>query len=283
MAKGFPTILITGGSGYIGRNLIKKSTEKFYASWTYFRNKVGGITSQSFLLDMRNSESVRSLIYRIKPSLIYHLAYDRNELYESIVIGTRNILNACKGMNIKVFFLSTDSVFDGKRSWYKEEDTPQPIFDYGRIKYEAEKIVLEYGGLVIRTSLVYGLKPIDPRTDELLSGLKTSHFLYGYFTDEYRCPIFVDDLCESLLELPHMNTPRILHIAGSERINRYDFSVRLAKCFGFDGRTIPAGSLEGSGMIRPKDVSLQTSLAKKLLKTRLRSSVEVLEGKIYPF
>jgi len=80
-----------------------------------------------------------------------------------------------------------------------------------------------------------------------------------------------------------MNTPRILHIAGSERISRYDFAVRLARRFGFDGRTIPAGSLEGSGMIRPKDVSLQTSLAEKLLKTRLRSSAEVLEGQIYPF
>jgi len=283
MAENFPSILITGGSGYIGRNLIKKSTKKFYVSWTYFRNKVRGITGKSFLLDIRDSQSVRSLIYRIKPRVIYDLAYDRNDLYESIIIGTRNILNACNGMNIKILFLSTDSVFDGKRSWYREEDIPHPIFDYGRMKYEAENSVLECGGVIIRTSLVYGFKPLDPRTEGLLSGLKRSHFLYGYFTDEYRCPIFVDDLCESLLELPHISTPQILHIAGSERISRYNFAVRLAKCFGFDGRTIPAGSLEGSGMIRPKDVSLQTSLGKKLLKTRLRSSAEVLEGKIYPY
>jgi len=273
-------ILVIGGSGYIGQNLVKKSANKFHVSWTYYRNRREGIPGNSFRLDIRDPRAVEDLIWEIKPYVIFHLAYDRKNLYESIVIGTRNVLTAYKGLNTKFFFLSTDSVFDGEGSWYKEEDAPRPIFEYGRTKYDAEKTVLDDGGVVIRTSLVYGFKPFDPRIDELLRGLRTSRFSYAYFKDEYRCPIFVDDLCEALLELTAIDPPQVLHLAGPERLSRYDFAVKFAESFGFDARKIPGGSLEGIGLVRPKDVSLSTLLAKSLLKTKLRAFTEVSGNKV---
>lgn len=273
-----PSLLIIGGSGYVGQALIKKASEKFSdISWTYFLNRVNGNVGRSLRLDIRYSEDVRELIQNVKPSIIYHIAYDRNHLNETIVIGTQNIIRACGEVKKTLFFLSTDSVFDGDIGWYREEDLPNPIFDYGLAKYEAEKSVLKYGGKVVRTSLIYGFNPLDPRTKVFIQGLKTRQFPYPYFMDEFRCPIFVDDLCEALLEMAFLEVPPILHIAGPERISRYNIVVKFTKALGLDERFIPKGSLDESGLVRPKDVSLLTSLAKNILKTKLRSLSEVLE------
>src|SRR5262249_34708319 len=55
---------------------------------------------------------------------------------------------------------STDLVFDGARSWYREDDDPRPVLAYGRTKREAEAHVIAIeGGLVARLSLLYGPHP----------------------------------------------------------------------------------------------------------------------------
>ena len=110
---------------------------------------------------------------------------------------------------------------------------------------------------------------LDPRTAELKRGLESGHFEYPYFEDEIRCPVHVDDVCNALVELGKMgeNTPRILHIAGPEAVTRYDFAVRLAKRMGYDSGKIPKGSLKD---IRPRDLTMDTSLAKNMLKTGFR-------------
>ena len=66
--------------------------------------------------------------------------------------------------------VSTDLVFDGRRGWYRETDPTSPIEPYGRSKVVAEHAVLERGGMVARTSLIYGFAPLDPRTAGLVVG-----------------------------------------------------------------------------------------------------------------
>ena len=54
-------------------------------------------------------------------------------------------------------FTSTDLVFDGSKSWYREDDPAVPILAYGRTKREAESFVLAVPrGLVARISLLFG-------------------------------------------------------------------------------------------------------------------------------
>jgi len=91
---------------------------------------------------------------------------------------------------------------------------------------------------------------------QTIKGLKEGH---PYFEDEYRCPIFVNDLCKTLLELAELNVPPILHIARPERLSRYEFAKRLVDGLGLDRQKVKKGLQKDFPTIRPGDVSLDSS------------------------
>ena len=266
--------LLIGASGYVGRNLGHLLLESYEVCGTYFRHAID-FCHQNVCLDIRNKQDVKKLFDRVRPDVIFHLAYDREDLEDSIVIGTGNLLNDRKiwSPSSHFIFLSTDAVFDGESGPYSEELVPEPIFAYGRAKRKAEIKVLVAGGTVVRTSLVYGLDPPDPRTAVLFRGIDTGQFKYPYFEDEVRCPVFVKDLCSALKEVGEREPGEIniLHIAGPEAMSRYEFAQRLAMLSGRTHDTVPQDTLSKSKITRPLDLSMDTSLARKILKTELRA------------
>ena len=213
--------------------------------------------------------------------MVFHLAYDLRDLEGTVVRGTENLLAAREKYCCECGFIyvSTDAVFDGESGPYGEEDVPTPIWEYGRVKRQAEVAVLTAGGTVVRNSLVYGFDPLDPRTEELKEGLESGNFEYPYFEDEIRCPIHVEDLCGALMELGEMgqDAPQILHVAGPEVVTRYDFAVRLARRMGYDPERVPKGRLSEAGTVRPRDLTLDTSLSQAILRARMRPLEEVLD------
>jgi dTDP-4-dehydrorhamnose reductase len=157
-------------------------------------------------------------------------------------------------------------VFDGEHAPYDERAAPSPITAYGSSKALAEQAVLDAcpGAVIVRTSLIYGFAPVDPRTRQLLDGE-----MPNLFTDEYRCPINVDDLADALLELADGEWRGVVNIAGPARMSRYEFGCMIANAYGIQPRFRPA--LSGSNSTpRPRDCALDISLARRLLRTRLR-------------
>jgi len=271
-------VLIIGASGYVGKHLWGLLFEKLEVFGTYLKNPTAyNNNGFSLFLDIRDNKSVDTAFKKIRPDLIYHLAYDSQDLKGSIIDGTENVLQAkrkwCPGS--RLIYLSTDAVFDGESGPYKESDIPSPVWPYGAAKRKAEIAVRSAGGTVVRTSLA----PMDPRTSVLKSGLETGDFIYSYFSDEIRCPIFVEDLCGVLFELAYAdnNEMNILHIAGPEAISRYEFACKLARFLEHDPKRIPRGIKSDSGEIRPIDLSMDISFAKTFFKTKLRSIEEVLD------
>src|SRR5207249_6938176 len=89
----------------------------------------------------------------------------------------------------------------GRRGWYREVDRPSPIEPYGESKVAAEREVLGRGGVVARTSLIYGFDPLDPHTERMVGGPLRRGERPPFFVDEFRCPVYVCDLADALLEL----------------------------------------------------------------------------------
>jgi dTDP-4-dehydrorhamnose reductase len=177
--------------------------------------------------------------------------------------------------------MSTDAVFDGDGGWYREQDLPRPIHPYGKAKLESEHIVAASEtaanslAVILRLSLVWGLDPIDPRTLYIRECLarKTPLVLYD---DEYRCPARVDQLATAILELCGLEFSGVLHLAGPERLNRYQFGLLLARNQGWAESGISKGPSTLSGTVRPRDCSLDSSLARRLLKTKLSAPSDLL-------
>jgi dTDP-4-dehydrorhamnose reductase len=244
------TLLVTGASGYLGRELLR-------------RTEAVGISSRD--VDIRDADGLRRLFERLRPDAVINTAY-RGDDRATTFDGAVNVARAAG--DARLIQVSTDVVFDGtKGSPYGEDDEPRPLTDYGRAKADAERAVLAArpGALVVRTSLIYGGP--EPGPQERLAADPGATF----FTDEVRCPIQVGDLAEALIELAATERSGVLHVAGADRLSRAEFAGLLAR------RPVRTAGIADSGLVRPRDCSLATGRARELLETRLRGAREVLD------
>jgi len=266
--------LITGGSGYLGSHLARAAAANWETHATYLTHAatLPGVTMHR--LDIRSAPAVNTLVMHLRPQVIIHTAarLSGDDMMAVNVDGTRHIAQAAVQVGARLIHLSSDVIFDGQQGWYTETDPPRPIHEYGHSKALAETIVQASvpAAVIVRTSLITGLNPVDPRTRWVLDSLRECRPII-LFTDEYRCPIWVADLTTALLELARLDYTGILNIAGPEALSRYDLGVKLARAYGLDPAGITAASSTSSGLVRPRDCRLDIHLARRLLSTRLRS------------
>lgn len=274
-------LLVTGGSGYLGAGILKRAPKTWKIAATYFAHPMAQGNAAAFCVDVRDAESVNHLFDEFQPDVVIHTAAQMtgDQMLAVNVDGSRNIARAATRVHARLIHLSSDVIFDGEHAPYDESAPPDPISPYGESKARAERAVLEEFPrvVIVRTSLIYGFDPLDPRTQQVLNG-ETPRL----FTDEYRCPILVDDLAEALLELAQKRPEisgisglSVLNIAGPQRLSRYEFGVKMASAFRVEPRFRPALSATFPGR-RPRDCTLDISLAQKNLQTRLRGVDEVL-------
>ena len=201
-------IVVTGGTGYLGRALVARGCE--------------GV-SRSTGVDVRDEEAVRDALQGFEA--VIHTAYvqDGPDAWSTNVDGSRTVARAARAL--RLVHLSTDVVFGGsKGSAYVEDDPPDPVTDYGRSKAAAEvEVAREHPrALVVRTSLIYG--GAEPSKHEL-AAIDPENVFY---TDEIRSPVQVDDLADALLDLAHGDLTGPLHLAGADAVSRLELASLFA-------------------------------------------------------
>lgn len=282
-------LLITGGSGYLGAALVRQAHTAYDVTATYHTHPLitPGVTWHR--LDVRDAAAVRALIAAVRPAVILHTAALNPGVgtdFEAVnAEGSRHIAQAAAACGARLLHLSTDVVFDGTQGHYVETDPPNPITPYGRSKALAETAILESGAaaLIVRTSLIYGWTPEpDRHTRTLIADLHAGRPV-RLFTDELRCPIWVETLAAALLELVALPLTGILHVAGAQALSRYEIGLRLLRRHGLDSTPVIAARSRESGLLRPLDCTLDCSRARACLKTPLPGMDEILSHAPSPF
>jgi len=286
------TLLITGGSGYLGSHLVRQAAQDWQVVATCFSHPERLAGCQAARLDVRDAQAVERMFADLRPQAVIHAAADMSSppaMQAVIVEGARHVATAAAALDARLVVLSTDVVFDGEHAPYLETDPPNPITPYGQAKADAERVVATLcpKAEIVRTSLIYGLGPPDPRTLWVVDSLGYSQPI-TLFTDELRCPVWVEQLAAALLELASFGpaTPAtseretekgsIWHLAGAQALSRYEFGVRLAHAYGLDPAGITAGQSRESSLLRPRDCRLEIGRAQATLKSPLWGVDQVL-------
>jgi len=275
-------LLITGGSGFLGQHLVDAGREWDVCA-TYYSRPFSSPHALALPLDLRDESAVRAAIRQTQPSVVIHTACANRspEHIAAIVPAAHHLALIARENGLRLIHLSTDLVFDGEHPPYDDNAPPSPITDYARAKAEAEAIVASLcpSAVIVRPSLIWRLDPLDHQTRWLVEGRQRGDKI-TLFTDEYRCPVHVHDLCAALLELagrPDISGP--LNLVGPQALNRWDFALKILATLGLEpGPNLAPGTIGGSGLIRARNVILLATRARQLLVTRLRSVDEVLSS-----
>ena len=152
-------ILVTGVKGQLGYDCVRELNERGYTN-------VKGIDIDD--LDITNEEAVHKYINEYKPAIVMHNAawtqVDKAEqmpdkVYEVNSLGPKYIAEACKEVDAKMVYISTDYVFNGLGDKPFEIDDPKDgLSIYGKTKSQGEDFVIstidKY--FIIRISWVFG-------------------------------------------------------------------------------------------------------------------------------
>jgi dTDP-4-dehydrorhamnose reductase len=286
-------LLITGLNGFVAGSIVahaRKDGDVYGVDLT----KPEGLPAdiQAFQMDLLDKDKLAGLYTDIKPDAVIHTAAIANidvcetnrEIAWKINVGiTEQLADLCRETATKMILCSTDSVFDGIKGFYTENDTPAAVNFYASTKVEAEKIVLSASpdNVVARLALVMGL-PVMGKGNSFLADTiakLTNGETVKFPENEIRTPVDVVTLGAALTELAGSNFGGIVHLSGNTRINRYQMAIRIAEKLGFQpGLIVPTDSNSMPGRApRPNDASMDNSLARKILKTPMRTLEEGLE------
>jgi dTDP-4-dehydrorhamnose reductase len=270
-------LLITGASGFLGWHLCKLVKNQWDVYGTYFSQNLEIPGSKLLKVDLTDFAELKRVFQEIQPSAVIHTAalsqpnYCQTHQAESHSINVTasvNIAGLCADNSIPCVFTSTDLVFDGKKGFYKETDSVNPVNIYGEHKVMAEVGMLKRypQAAICRMPLMFG-NATPTATSFLQSFLKTLEEgkELKLFTDEFRTPVNGKTAAEGLL-LALKKVQGIIHLGGKERISRYDFGHLLVEIFEVTGAKIHPSQQKDVKMAAPRasDVSLDSSKAFEL-------------------
>lgn len=271
-------ILITGATGFIGSQI-----PAHLHAFGVPRDAIATPARDTF--NLAQPHSLAGVLDRYQPRVIIHCAAMRDlmhcerepELAITVNIhATAALADWCNHNAARIIYLSTDQVFDGVRGMYLETDPRRPINHYGVTKALGEDATrVATHATVARIALTLGHTRERTRSPNefVVSNLRAGKHA-TLFENEFRTPVLVSDAARTLSELATMpSPPTTVHVGGPERLSRVEMGTGIARGFSLDTALCLATrhQPQATGLQRPLDTSMDTSLIRRSLKHPPRS------------
>ncbi|KAI9007377.1 RmlD-like substrate binding domain-containing protein [Gaertneriomyces semiglobifer] len=242
-----PRVVVTGGSGLLGRAVVKTLKEAGYdVVGTAFSRSGEGLVK----LDLTDNDAVTAFIKEQSPRVIVHCAAERRpDVAQNNREGTRNLneeiprhlARLSKEHNIYLIYISTDYVFDGTQPPYDVDAKPNPLNFYGETKLGGEKAIQqEYPeAAILRVPILYGdVEYTGESAVNVLMDMVKKGDPVAVDDFQARYPTNVADVAKVLrqmidkLVLDNKILSGIFHFSSKERFTKYDMAALLAKLTG---------------------------------------------------
>lgn len=275
-------ILITGATGFFGWNATRWFTERGFEVHGIARQKRAVPDLHLTIANICSLEELSEAFAFHRPDLVVHAAAISSpgvcelhpvRAHEVNVLATSNVFSVCVATQTPFVLLSTDLVFDGTQGNYTEQDAAFPKVLYGHTKLGAERVLIDQQlwdqWAVLRCSLMWG---DGPSWSPGFPGFAFTEEAIGegatLFTDQFRSPVHVDDVCKAIYKLYlHQHYGALLHCGGPERLQRHEFALRFARSRNLSADHILARSMydvDGYTTL-VQDVSLDSSALKNAI------------------
>jgi dTDP-4-dehydrorhamnose reductase len=239
-------VMILGATGLLGQALMRE--------WS--GDEVTGLSSRD--VDIRNAQQVQKVLDNARPDwIVLAAAYadvDGCESHQDLAFavnrdGALNVAKAARQTGGKLIFLSSDYVFDGKKtSPYEVDDSRNPQSVYGRSKAEAELSLIEVlpECCIARTSWLFG-RGGKCFPDTILKLAATRPAL-DVVNDQRGSPTYTVDLARAIVELCCKGASGIVHVTNAGECTWFEFAREIVRGAGLATEVRPVSSQQ---MARP--------------------------------
>lgn len=259
-------ILVTGVGGQLGHDVMnelhKRGCEAVGSDVTPAYSGVqdgSAVTNLPYVsLDITDEGAVRDTITQIAPDAVIHcaawtavdMAEDDDKVPTVRAVnagGTQNIANACKALDCKMIYISTDYVFDGKGQtpWHPDCKAYKPLNVYGQTKLEGELAVAntleKY--FIVRIAWVFGINGNNFIKTMLNIGKKFDTL--RVVNDQVGTPTYTYDLARLLVDMVETEKYGYYHATNEgDYISWYDFAREIFRQANYTTKVIPVTTQE---------------------------------------
>lgn len=259
-------VFVTGVAGQLGHDVMNELALRGYTGvGTDLAESYSGIQDDTYVttaeyvsLDITNSEAVMNTIKSVKPDVVVHCAAwtavdlaedeDKQAKVKAInVDGTQNIADACKEIDAKMVYISTDYVFDGQGTdpWTPDCKDYKPLNVYGQTKLGGELAVSNTLSkyFIVRIAWVFGKNGNNFIKTMLNVGKKFDTL--KVVNDQIGTPTYTYDLARLLVDMIETDKYGYYHATNEGGyISWYDFACEIFKQAGYTNTVIPVTTKE---------------------------------------
>ena len=239
-------VLVTGVKGQLGYDVVNELTKRGHEA-------IGVDIAE---MDITDKSSVDTVISRVQPEAVIHCAawtaVDAAEDNEDKVravnaTGTQNIADACKKIDAKMMYISTDYVFDGQGTnpWQPDCKDYAPLNVYGKTKLEGELAVANTldNYFIVRIAWVFGVN--GKNFIKTMLNVGKTHDTVRVVNDQIGTPTYTYDLARLLVDMIETDKYGYYHATNEGGyISWYDFTKEIYRQAGYTTKVIPVSTQE---------------------------------------
>ena len=246
-------VFVTGVGGQLGYDVLKELKKRGHEC-------VGSDITESaeIKLDITDKAAVEAALSQIHPDAVIHCAAwtavdaaedeeNKAKVYAVNVTGTQNIAEACKKLDCKMIYISTDYVFNGQgqEPWRADCKEYAPLNYYGQTKLEGElavaKAIEKY--FIVRIAWVFGLN--GKNFIKTMINVGKTHDAVRVVNDQIGTPTYTYDLARLLVDMVETEKYGYYHATNEGGyISWYDFCCEFFRQYGLTTKVIPVTTAE---------------------------------------
>lgn len=259
-------VFVTGVAGQLGHDVMNELAKRGYegvgsdiAECYSGAEDSSAVAAMPYVqLDITDETAVTKTLAKIAPDVVVHcaawtavdLAEDEDKVDKVRAInvqGTEYIAKACKKLNCKMVYISTDYVFDGQGNTPWEPDCKEycPLNVYGQTKLEGElavsQILEKY--FIVRIAWVFGIN--GKNFIKTMLNVGKNHDTVKVVNDQIGSPTYTYDLARLLVDMVETERYGYYHATNEgDFISWYDFTCEIFRQAGYTTNVIPVTTRE---------------------------------------